>query len=216
VNAITLLTAALGGVFLIGFLILGMNYNHPYASESRFYFTTTPILPTVSGKVVEVPVQANTPIKAGDKLFRIEDTPYRAAVTEKKAALAEAEQNVKELGAALSGANRLITVRKSDRDRAKDTFDRGAKLKAGGSASVISAADLEQLRGEYLAAEANVGVAEAEAERARLNAESMIGGINTEVARLQAELQTPSSTFRKQWFAPQPMGWCCSSFYGRE
>ncbi len=41
----------------------------------------------------------------------------------------------------------------------------------------------------YLAAEANVGVAEAEAERARLDSESMIGGINTEVARLQAELQ---------------------------
>jgi multidrug resistance efflux pump len=34
-----------------------------------------------------------------------------------------------------------------------------------------------------------VGVAEAEAERARLDSESMIGGINTEVARLQAELQ---------------------------
>jgi hypothetical protein len=40
-----------------------------------------------------------------------------------------------------------------------------------------------------VSAEANVGVAEAEAERARLDAEWMIGGINTTVARLQAELQ---------------------------
>ena len=53
VNAITLLTAVLGGVFLIGFLLLGMNYNHPYSSNGRFYYVTTPIVPAVSGKVID-------------------------------------------------------------------------------------------------------------------------------------------------------------------
>ena len=37
VTAYTLLTAVLGGVFIVGFLLLAMNYNHPYTKEARFF-----------------------------------------------------------------------------------------------------------------------------------------------------------------------------------
>ncbi|SIO65184.1 RND family efflux transporter, MFP subunit [Bradyrhizobium erythrophlei] len=38
------------------------------------------IVPDVAGEVIEVPVQPNTPLKAGDVLFRIDPTPYEAQV----------------------------------------------------------------------------------------------------------------------------------------
>jgi multidrug resistance efflux pump len=38
------------------------------------------IVPDVAGEVVEVPVQPNMPLKAGDVLFRIDPTTYRAQV----------------------------------------------------------------------------------------------------------------------------------------
>jgi len=38
------------------------------------------IVPDVAGEVAEVPVRANTPIKAGDILFRIDPTPFQAQV----------------------------------------------------------------------------------------------------------------------------------------
>ena len=38
------------------------------------------IVPDVAGEVAEVPVSANTPLKAGDVLFTIDPTPYRAQV----------------------------------------------------------------------------------------------------------------------------------------
>ena len=38
------------------------------------------IVPDVAGEVAEVPVSANTPLKAGDVLFMIDPTPYRAQV----------------------------------------------------------------------------------------------------------------------------------------
>ena len=38
------------------------------------------IVPDVAGEVTEVPVLANTPLKAGDVLFKIDPTPYRAQV----------------------------------------------------------------------------------------------------------------------------------------
>lgn len=36
------------------------------------------IVPNVAGQVTEVPVQPNTPLKAGDVLFRIDPVPYKA------------------------------------------------------------------------------------------------------------------------------------------
>jgi multidrug resistance efflux pump len=38
------------------------------------------VVPDVAGEVVEVPVQPNTPLKAGDVLFRIDPTTYQAQV----------------------------------------------------------------------------------------------------------------------------------------
>jgi multidrug resistance efflux pump len=81
-----------------------MNYNHPFTTNARIYVPVTPILPTVKGRVVEVPVRSNTPLKEGDVLFRIDPKPYEYVVDEKKAALAEAEQNVSQLKASLDQA----------------------------------------------------------------------------------------------------------------
>jgi multidrug resistance efflux pump len=45
------------------------------------------IVPNVAGQVVEVPVEANAPLKKGDVLFRIDPTPYQAAVDDFQARL---------------------------------------------------------------------------------------------------------------------------------
>ena len=37
------------------------------------------IVPDVAGEVIDVPVAANTPLKAGDVLFRIDPVPLRGA-----------------------------------------------------------------------------------------------------------------------------------------
>lgn len=55
VNQWSLATATLGGVVGIALLLLIMNYNHPYSTNARIYFTTTPIIPAVKGRVIEVP-----------------------------------------------------------------------------------------------------------------------------------------------------------------
>jgi len=101
VNKWTLPTAALGGIFLITGILLIMNYNHPFTKSARIYFTTTPIMPTVKGRVVEVPVEPNVPL---DVLFRLDPRPYQYAVDQKKVLLAEAEQNVKQPKAAYDQA----------------------------------------------------------------------------------------------------------------
>jgi multidrug resistance efflux pump len=41
---------------------------------------SVPIVPNVAGEVIDVPVEANRPLKAGDVLFRIDPTPFQAQV----------------------------------------------------------------------------------------------------------------------------------------
>ncbi|MFK8331678.1 HlyD family secretion protein [Pseudomonas sp. BJa5] len=84
-NKWTVPTAVLGGVVIVGALIFTMNYNHPYSEVARSYFVSTPVIPVVTGRVVEVPVQGNTPLKEGDVLFRIDPAPFEYKLRSLKA-----------------------------------------------------------------------------------------------------------------------------------
>ncbi|QXB29472.1 HlyD family secretion protein [Aeromonas sp. FDAARGOS 1405] len=117
-NKWTVPTAALGGVLLIGTLIMLMNYNHPYSEMARNYYLSTPIVPLVKGRVVEVPVQANQPVKKGDVLFRLDDEPFRLKVESLSARLDANKDQLKSIDARLRSA-------KLDRDRASDLMRRG-------------------------------------------------------------------------------------------
>ena len=187
VNGYSLLTAVLGGAVLIGALLLGMNYNHPYTKQARFYFHTTPIVPGVSGIVTEVPVQGGVALKAGDVLFRINPEPFQNAVKAKEAALAAAMQTTLQLRATADAAQKKLESALADRDSAKDIFERSQKLLETGAVAQVQ---FERAKNTLNAAEATAQSAKAEADRALLEAEAVVRGVNTDVARLQAELDT--------------------------
>ncbi|MBD9446609.1 MULTISPECIES: HlyD family secretion protein [unclassified Rhizobium] len=192
VNQWSLSTAVLGGIFIISALILGMSYNHPFSSDGRIYFTSSPVIPAVGGLVVDVPVQANMPLKKGDVLFQIDRRPYEFAVDQKKAQLAEAKQTVLQLKAALDAAQSGVEGAIATRDRTQQSYDRivqsNEKAKEVGRAAVYSELEVDNRRGQYLTAEAAVATAQAQATQARLAYESEVNGVNPTVARVTAEL----------------------------
>ena len=185
VNKWTLPTAVLGGIFMIGIILLVMNYNHPFSSSARIYFATTPIMPNVKGRVIDVPVEANAPLKEGDVLFRIDPTPYQYVVDQKKALLAEAENNVKQLKAAYDQALANVEKIKVQLKLAEDDYARQLYLF---EKKVIAQAQLDIATRNVDAAKQALAESEAAAESARLAYDSEISGVNTTVARLQAEL----------------------------
>ncbi|MCP1652386.1 biotin/lipoyl-binding protein [Pseudomonas sp. GD04087] len=89
-NKWTVPTAVLGGVVLIGALIFTMNYNHPYSEVARSYFVSTPVIPVVTGQVIEVPVKGNQMIEKGTVLFRIDPKPFQLKLDSIKAQLVSA------------------------------------------------------------------------------------------------------------------------------
>ena len=185
VNQWSLSTAVLGGIIGISLTLLVMNYNHPFTANARIYFAVTPILPTVKGRVVEVPVQANAPLKEGDVLFRIDPKPFEYVVAQGKAALAEAEQSVKQLKASFDQAAAQAERANAQLQLAEQNYDRQAQLF---KANVVAQATLDTATRNLDVSKQSFAAAKAEEERARLAYTSNIGGVNTAVAKLRAEL----------------------------
>ncbi len=163
-----------------------MNYNHPFTSNARIYFSVTPILPGVRGRVIEVPVVTNVPLREGTVLFRIDPRPFQYVVDQKKASLAEAEQNVKQLKSSLDQATAASERADSQVVLAQQTYDRQAELL---EKKVIAQATLDTVTRNLEASRQTLVGTQAAEERARLAYSSEIGGVNTTVARLQAELR---------------------------
>ena len=185
VNQWSLATATFGGILGIALLLLVMNYNHPFTTNARIYFSVTPVLPTVKGRVSEVPVKSNTPLKEGDELFRIDPKPYQYIVDQKKASLAEAEQNVKQLKASLDQTTAGAERAEAQLQLAQQTYDRQVELL---EKKVVAQATVDTATRNLEASRQTLTAARADEERARLAFVSNIGGVNTTVARMTAEL----------------------------
>ncbi|MGD8116088.1 MULTISPECIES: HlyD family secretion protein [unclassified Vibrio] len=185
-NKWTVPTAVLGGVVLIGTLILLMNFNHPFTQIGNQIFSSTPIVSGVRGKVIEVPVEANKPLQQGDILFRIDPIPYQAEVAKLEAQIKEASQGALGLESKLQAAKATELQAIAERDKAQREFSR---YQRGYDKGAFTEQQLDTRRQAYKAAQAAVESAAAGVEQAELALDSVIGGENTTVARLLADLR---------------------------
>ncbi|WP_345874273.1 HlyD family secretion protein [Shewanella algae] len=179
-------TAVLGGVVLIGTLILLMNYNHPHTAMGSQMYVTTPLIPSVRGKVIEVPVIPNKLLKEGELLFRVDPTPYQTEVTRLEASLEQAKQAVLGLDATYKAAEASRIKAEAERDRTQLEYER---YRSGFEKGAFTRADVDNRRQYYLGAQASVEAAEAEARRAKLALEAEYQGQNTQVAEIAAMLE---------------------------
>ncbi|MBF4289575.1 HlyD family secretion protein [Vibrio anguillarum] len=185
-NKWTVPTAVLGGVILIGTLILLMNYNHPFTQLGSQVFSTTPVVSGVRGRVIEVPVQANQPLKQGDVLFRIDPVPFEAELAKIEAQIKEASQGALGLESNVSEAAAAKVQAIADRDKAQREYTR---YQRGYDKGAFTEQDLDTRRQAYKAAEAAVEVAQARLNQANISLNSEINGENTTVARLLADFR---------------------------
>jgi multidrug resistance efflux pump len=139
----------------------------------------------VKGRVTEVPVESNTPLKEGDVLFRIDPKPYQYVVDQKQAALTEAEQKVTQLKEALDKASADKERADSQRQLAQDNYDRQAELF---SQQVIAKATLDNYTRNLEVSKQTLAAAKAEEDSARTAYSSNVEGVNTLIAKARAEL----------------------------
>lgn len=78
-NTFWKISPAIWLVLLLVVIFIPMNWGAPSGSVV-VRRPSVSIVPNVAGEVLDVPVQANVPLKAGDVLFRIDPVPYEAQV----------------------------------------------------------------------------------------------------------------------------------------
>ncbi len=92
-NTFWKISPAIWMVLLFVVLFIPMNWGAPSGSIVVVRQSVA-IVPNVAGEVVDVPVKPNTPLKAGDVLFRIDPAPYEAQVHQFEAQLKLAQFNL--------------------------------------------------------------------------------------------------------------------------
>ena len=94
-------------------LILTLNVVAPSSADVRVIKYVVNIVPQVKGRVIEVPVEPNRPVKKGDVLFKLDPTPYQLQVSALEAQLANAIGTSKEQEEQLSGAAAQVAQARS-------------------------------------------------------------------------------------------------------
>jgi len=179
--------SAFFGLHVLLIFLIGVRFVAPYSVEARVIQHTIQLVPRLSEPtlVTAVLVEANTPVKKGQPLFQFDRRSYEYKVQQLEAQLAEAKQDVFVLKADEQIANEKVAHAKSELVYAryqKQLSERLAKTGAGPEE------DAQKWAAQMAMAEATVKEGNAEAERARLQYESQIDGVNTGVATVQAEL----------------------------
>lgn len=114
-------------LLLIG-LFIPMNWGAPQG-PALVIRNSVPIVPNVAGEVIEVSVDPNKPLKAGDVLFRIDPVPFKASVEALEAQLKFQElrlSQMTQLERAQSGRAFDVEQRQAEVDQLKAQVE-GAK-----------------------------------------------------------------------------------------
>jgi multidrug resistance efflux pump len=182
--------AASVGPSLIILLLLCAQYLHPFTTVARSFQEVVPVIPQLrqAGRVTEVSVERNTPIKKGDVLFRVDEVPYRNSVSRLTAALEEANQGEKVAEASVELAQASLTRTEATLKFATDNRDRIARLFESKAASQQ---DFDFASNQYAEADAAFSQATASLTQARLSvnlAKAKIDQVATQLADAQYDL----------------------------
>jgi multidrug resistance efflux pump len=135
--------------------------------------------------VTAVLVAENVRVKKGTPLFQFDRRPYEYKVRQLEASLAKARQDVLVDKADLAAAAAKVTKLKSELEYAKYQLKLSSELAKQGAGPEE---DAQKWAAQVAANEAGILEAQADESRARLRYTSEIGGVNTTVAAIEAEL----------------------------
>jgi multidrug resistance efflux pump len=199
-NIVSQVIAATIPVVGIAILILLLNIYAPSSADVRVMNYVVPINSRVAGKVIEVPVQPNIPVKKGDVLFRLDRTPFEiqvrsaeANIESLKAQLISANANQRNLSQQLKEAvSRQGTARTQlalARKRATE-FDELVRTGAGNRFDLDQAqTDLQRTENDLLAAEASVAqVQEKLAAKTSTGVQDEVASVLAQIAQAEAQL----------------------------
>jgi multidrug resistance efflux pump len=189
-------------------MLLLLNIFAPTTTDVRVVKYVVPIVAQVKGRVIEVPVENNRPVKKGDVLFRIDPTPYEIEVRSLEAQLVSDEARVgaeqtrlrdvqtrlpdaqateRELGEQLRHATNQVGVLQASLELAKKRVAQNTELTASGAGNRF---DLEQAQTNVKELTAQIAAATAAEQQVKEKLSSRVKGDLSAVAAAKAQIAT--------------------------
>jgi multidrug resistance efflux pump len=201
-------------VVMIALLFLLLNIYAPTTSDVRVVNYTVPIVSQVRGRVVEVPVENNRPVKKGDVLFRIDPTPYQNEVlsleaqllsnqakvgaeherlSEAQAKLTDTQSSEEQLHEQLNAATSQIAFLTASLDLAHKRVGQNTELVSVGAGNRF---DLEQAQTNFSELTAQVASARAGEQEVRAKLGGRVNGDIATVAQVKAQIATAAANVK--------------------
>jgi len=184
--------------------ILLLNLVAPSSADVRVINYVVQVVPRVTGRVIEVPVEPNRLVKKGAVLFRIDPVPFRNEVAAAEAKLVEARAKLNDAGARLSDASASAReLRESLKAASGQVGAVSAKIELARkrveqnrelvSASAGSKFDLERAETDLKELQAQLDSARASEAQVVQKLSAQVGGDQAQVASAKAQVASASA-----------------------
>jgi multidrug resistance efflux pump len=191
-----------------------LNIFAPTTTDVRVVKYTVPIVSQVRGRVIDVPVENNRPVKKGDVLFRIDPTPYesevkalearlvseeakvaaeRARLLEMDTRLPDAQSGERQLNEQLNQAKGQLTSLEASLELARKRVAQNTELVATGAGNRF---DLEQAQTNVSELTSQVAAARAAEQQVREKLSGRVKGDLATVAGVKAQIATAQAQVR--------------------
>ncbi len=198
-------------VVMIALMLLCLNIFAPTTTDVRVVKYIVPVVSQVRGRVVEVPVENNRPVKKGDVLFRIDPTPYentvrsleaqlaseeskvnadRTRLSEAQAKLADAHSGERQLHEQLNEATGQVAAIRASLDLSEKRVGQNTELVKTGAGNRF---DLEQSETSVKELTAQLAAARANEQQVRAKLDGRVGGDLATVAQVKAQVATAAA-----------------------
>src|SRR3954454_18401020 len=194
-------------VVAIACLLLLLNIFAPTTSDVRVVNYVVPIVSQVRGRVIEVPVENNRPVKKGDVLFRIDPTPYqnevasleaqlmsnqakvgaeRERLTEAQAKMTDTHSSEEQLHEHLNSATSHVAALTASLELARKRVAQNTELVSAGAGNRF---DLEQAQTSVNELTAQLASARATEQQVRAKLDGRVkGGDLASIAQVKAQI----------------------------
>jgi len=187
-------------------MLLLLNIFAPTTSDLHVVKYVVPVVSQVRGRVIEVPIDNNRPVKKGDVLFRIDPTPYlnevrslearlaadqakvgadRERLVEMQARLADAKSTEPQLREQLNQAIGQVRSLSASLDLSRTRVKQNTELVFAGAGNRF---DLEQAQTSVSELTAKLGAARAAEQEVREKLGGRVNGDLATVAEVKAQI----------------------------
>jgi multidrug resistance efflux pump len=201
-------------VVAIAAMLLLLNIFAPTTTDLQVVKYVVPVVSQVRGRVIEVPVENNRPVKKGDVLFRVDPTPYlnevrslearlaadeakvgadRERLAEMRARLAHAQSTEPQLREQLKQATGQVGSLSASLDLSRTRVTQNTELVFAGAGNRF---DLEQAQTSVSELMSQLGAARAAEQEVREKLAGRVNGDLATVAEVKAQIAAAQAQVR--------------------